>query len=284
MREDAIIRFAARDLTASACKSARSGATLRAMHEVSPRILFAVAAISAVCGPVAAAPKEDPPVILQQDGGGNYVEIPGVGRIPTPPGVKLFQPRGARKFGGDDDEIAPVAPKPAPPAAPKSPEQARAAALDDLLSRLKDAADEPEALAIGAKIRGLFASAPSETLALLSDRATAAELGGARLAAQALLDHVIALDPRWSEGFVRRARARAARGDGAGAREDLEAALRLEPRRFDALALLGALLEEAGDKKAALDAYRRALALDPKREALQKIEERLRLDVEGRDI
>jgi tetratricopeptide (TPR) repeat protein len=112
----------------------------------------------------------------------------------------------------------------------------------------------------------------------------AAELGGAQLAAQALLDHVIALDPRWSEGFVRRARAKAARGDGAGAREDLEAALRLEPRRFDALALLGALFEEAGDKKGALDAYRRALALDPKQEALQKIEERLRLDVEGRDI
>lgn len=254
------------------------------MHKVSLRMVFAVAAISTFCGPVAAASDQDPPIISRENGGENYIEIPGVGRIPMPPGAKVFQPRGDQRFSGDDDETAPVAPKSAPPPAPKSPEQARAAALEDLLARLKNAADEPEALAIGAKVRGLFANAPSETVALLTDRAMAAELGGAQLAAQALLDHVIALDPRWSEGFVRRARAKAARGDGAGAREDLEAALRLEPRRFDALALLGALFEEAGDKKAALDAYRRALALDPKQEALQKIEERLRLDVEGRDI
>jgi tetratricopeptide (TPR) repeat protein len=254
------------------------------MHKVSPKMLFAAAAISAVCGPVAAAPNEDPPVISRRAGGENYIEIPGVGRIPTPPDAKVFQPRGAQRFGGDDDEIAPVAPKSAPPPAPRTPEQARAAALDDLLARLKSAADEPEAAAISARIRDLFASAPSETVALLTDRAAAAELGGAQPVAQALLDNVIALDSRWSEGFVRRARARATLGDATGAREDLEAALRLEPRRFDALALLGGLFEEAGDKKAALGAYRRALALDPKQEALQKIEERLRLDVEGRDI
>jgi len=247
-------------------------------------MLFAAVAISAVCGPVAAVPNEDPPIISGRDGGENYIEIPGVGRIPTPPGAKLFQPRGAQRFSDDDDETTPVAPRSGPPPAPKSPEQARAAALEDLLARLKNAADEAEALAIGAKIRGLFASARSETVALLTDRAAAAEAAGAQLVAQALLDDVIALDPAWPEGFVRRARARAARGDANGAREDLEAALRLEPRRFDALGLLGAMFEEAGDKKAALDAYRRALALDPKQEALQKIEERLRLDVEGRDI
>ena len=100
------------DFTASACKGARSGATLRAMHKVSPRMLVAAAAISAVCGPVAAAPNEDPPVISRRDGGENYIEIPGVGRIPMPPGAKVFQPRGDQRFSGDDDETAPVAPKP----------------------------------------------------------------------------------------------------------------------------------------------------------------------------
>ena len=113
----------------------------------------------------------------------------------------------------------------------------------------------------------------------------AAELGGAQLAAQALLDHVIALDPRLvgrlcaprpRQGGGRR-RSRSARGS--RSRVAAEA-----PRRFDALALLGALFEEAGDHQGALNAYRRALALDPKQDALQKIEERLRLDVEGRDI
>jgi tetratricopeptide (TPR) repeat protein len=250
---------------------------------MTPGQILAVAAILAVCRSAAAAPDEDQPIILHQDSGGNYIEIPGVGRIPMPPGAKVIQPRGAQRFDDEDDATAPLAPKPAPPPA-RTPGQARAAALDDLLARLKNAADEPEAQAIGVKILGLFASNPSDTVALLTARAAAAEMGGAQLAAQALLDYVIALDPRWSEGFVRRARAKAAHGDGAGAREDLETALRLEPRRFDALALLAALLEEAGDKKAALEAYRRALALDPKQEALQKSEERLRLDVEGRDI
>jgi tetratricopeptide (TPR) repeat protein len=254
------------------------------MHEAWRGKLFAAAATFAACGSALAAANVDPPIILQEDGEQNYIEIPGVGRIPMPPGAKVFQPRGARRFSGDDDEIAPVTPKSATAQPRKTPEQARAAALDDLVVRLKSAADEPEALAIGSRILGLFAGNASDTLALLTARAAAAEIGGAQLAAQALLDHVIALDPAWSEGFVRRARLKAARGDGAGARDDIEAALGLEPRRFDALALLGALLEEAGDKKAALDAYRRALALDPKLEALQKSEERLRLDVEGHDI
>jgi tetratricopeptide (TPR) repeat protein len=250
-------------------------------------MLFAAAAFVATLGPVAAAPNDDPPIILHRDGGQNYLEIPGVGRIPMPPGAKVFQPRGAPPAGDDEDEIAPIAPitpKPAPRPPPRSPEQARAAALDALLARLKTAQDEAEALAIGARAVAIFASAPSDTAALLANRATAAELGGAPAVAQALLDDVIALNPRWSEGFVRRAHARAARGDTAGAREDFEAALRLEPRRFDALVSLGALLEAAGDKKAALDAYRRALALDPKQQAVQKTEERLRLEVEGRDI
>ena len=253
------------------------------MRKTSRCMLVAAGAISMMCGTVAAASLESPAVVSGRDGGENYIEIPGVGRIPMPPGAKVFQPGNPKRFSGDDEPAA-VAPKPAPPPAPKSPEQARAAALEDLLARLKNAADEPEALAIDAKLRVLFASAPSQTLALLTDRAMAAELSGAQRVAQALLDHVIALDPRWSEGFVLRAGAKAAQGDVTGAREDLEAALRLEPVRFDALAQLGALFEEAGDKKAALDAYRRALALDPKQEALRKIEDRLRLDVEGRDI
>jgi hypothetical protein len=47
---------------------------------------------------------------------------------------------------------------------------------------------------------------------------------------------------------------------------------------------LGALKEEAGDKKGALVLYRRALALAPKLESLRRTEQRLRVEVEGRDI
>ena len=54
--------------------------------------------------------------------------------------------------------------------------------------------------------------------------------------------------------------------------------------RFDALAAVGALSEELGDKKRALDAMRKSLAISPRQDALRKQEERLRLEVEGRDI
>jgi Tfp pilus assembly protein PilF len=76
----------------------------------------------------------------------------------------------------------------------------------------------------------------------------------------------------------------AAAGDDAGARADLETALRLEPRRFDALTMLIAVAERSGDKQQALSASRRALALQPMNQDLRKTEDRLKVDVEGRDI
>jgi Flp pilus assembly protein TadD len=99
-----------------------------------------------------------------------------------------------------------------------------------------------------------------------------------------LLDYVVALSPGWPEAFVRRARVSAAGGDVSGALADLETAARLEPKRFDALEALGALSEKAGEKKRALEAYRKALEIAPRNDALHKNEERLRIEVEGRDI
>jgi tetratricopeptide (TPR) repeat protein len=261
------------------------------------RILASTLALACASAPWAAL-RAQPADAAGSEGGsgpGQFIEIPGVGRIQIPPGV--FQPRGLDKFG-DEEEAEPwlrppqgKAPKalskpaaPQKPAAPKTPEQARAEALNALLARLKDASDEAEAQAVAARIAALFAATPSDTIALLSSRAAAAEMANAQPVAEALLDDIVLLDPSWAEGFVRRSRSRAARGDAEGAVADLQTAIRLEPRRFDALAAIGALKEEVGDKKGALDAYRRALALDPRQETWRKTEERLRFEVEGRDI
>ena len=65
---------------------------------------------------------------------------------------------------------------------------------------------------------------------------------------------------------------------------DIEQVLRLEPRHYQAMAGFGIILEELGDKKGALEAFRRALALNP---WLENIGERiapLELEVEGRGI
>ena len=57
-----------------------------------------------------------------------------------------------------------------------------------------------------------------------------------------------------------------------------------EPRHFGALAGLGLMLQEIGDDKDALDAYRKALAIDPHLENVPDVVKTLTDKVEGRDI
>lgn len=219
------------------------------------------------------------------EGGGNFLFIPGIGRIPLPPGVRGFGPGNPQ---GLPEGLAPrqygpksAMPRPEPP---KSPEQRQAEEMNRLFARLAEAEDEREAQSAAAAILRRWGQSGSDTVDLLAARALAAEAAGAPPLAKALLDYIVVLSPDWSEGFVRRARVLAAQGDEAAALADLEIAARLEPRRFDALEALGALAEKTGAKKRALDAYRKALAISPRNDALRRKEDRLRIQVEGRDI
>lgn len=156
--------------------------------------------------------------------------------------------------------------------------------VEKLLDRLADARDELESRHLADAVLRRWARANSDTIDLLAARALAAETAGAAPLARQLLDYVVSLAPNWVDGYVRRARLRAGTGDEAGALTDLETALQKEPRRFDALAIQGAIAERIGDKKLALAAIRRALAVQPNNDELHKTEERLKIDVEGRDI
>ncbi len=60
--------------------------------------------------------------------------------------------------------------------------------------------------------------------------------------------------------------------------------LAIDPNHYKALRDLGAALAQSGDKKGALDAYRRALEVNPFFEQVRRAEKALSLDVEGRDI
>lgn len=213
---------------------------------------------------------------------GDFLLIPGIGRIPLPPGSRALG--GGPGHGGRD-----VAPKRRAPAAeappqPKDPAEQRAEEMARLYLRLEQAEDAREANGLAAAIVSRWSRADSDTINLLAARASAADAAGAPSLALRLLDFVVALSPQWSEGYVRRAKVRAEEGDDSGAIADLETAARLEPKRFDALAALGAIEEKMGNKKGALAAYRKSLAISPQQESLRKIEERLRIEVEGRDI
>lgn len=238
-------------------------------------------------GPAKAAP----PALEQEDDqdGEHFLELPGVGRIPLPPGARAFGPglRAPAPRGLAPDIPAPGGEAPyggARRPEPKSPESRRAETLERLFGKLAAAEDEREAQAVAAAIAYDWAQSGSDTVDLLAARAEAAELAGAPPLAKSLLDYVVRLAPEWAEGFVRRGRVNAAGGDPEAALRDFETAVKIDGRRYDALAAIGALAESQGDKKRALDAYRRSLAISPRQDALRKTEERLRLDAEGRDI
>lgn len=204
----------------------------------------------------------------------HYLDIPGIGRvpIPLPPGSRVYGPRGGER-------------PPSPPAADLREEAPRReGGLDQLFVRLAEARSEEEASALEQAIGRVWARSGSATADLLFRRAAQAIEAGAPRLALDLLDHVVTLEPGWPQALVGRAEARLALGDAAGAERDLEAAVRLDPRRFDALGAMGVLREQAGAPARALDAYRRAIALDPRRADWRKAKDRLEPEVDGRDI
>jgi tetratricopeptide (TPR) repeat protein len=78
-----------------------------------------------------------------------------------------------------------------------------------------------------------------------------------------LLDEVTELAPDFAEAWNKRAALHYRMGDYAGALEDIEKALKLEPRHFGALAVKSAILADMSKWPDALAAYRAALAINP---------------------
>jgi Tfp pilus assembly protein PilF len=65
---------------------------------------------------------------------------------------------------------------------------------------------------------------------------------------------------------------------------DIRQVLALEPRHFGAISGLGMILQEFGDEKRALDAFRRAVTIHPHLQKIPDLIKSLTEKVEGRDI
>jgi tetratricopeptide (TPR) repeat protein len=155
---------------------------------------------------------------------------------------------------------------------------------DKLFAQLHDAGSPEEAHPIEQKLDGLFQISGSPTVDLLMTRAKAALGGTANDVARKLLDSVTQVAPNYAEGWRARAALEAAGGDDTGAMVSLQKAVTLNPRQFEAMTDLADMLEEYGDKQAALKLYRQALALDPQLSEAARHEKSLAKELEGQGI
>lgn len=156
--------------------------------------------------------------------------------------------------------------------------------LDFLFGALKVAPDEASAKHVEARIWAIWSSTPSDTAALLMVRARVAMEAQQLDVALKLLDAVVKLRPDYIEGWNRRATVYYFKNDYVHALQDIRQVLAREPRHFGALAGLGMIMQEYGDDKHALAAFRQALALNPRLEKVPDLIKALAEKVEGRDI
>jgi tetratricopeptide (TPR) repeat protein len=160
----------------------------------------------------------------------------------------------------------------------------RTRGLDFLFGALKAAPDEASSKHVEARIWALWLQTPSDTAALLMMRAKAAMDAQQMDVALKLLDAVVKLRPDYVEGWNRRATLYYLRNDYVRSLEDIQQVLIREPRHFGALAGLGMIMQDLGDDKRALDAFRKALAINPHLEKVPELVKTLSEKVEGRDI
>lgn len=160
----------------------------------------------------------------------------------------------------------------------------RTKGIDFLFGALKAAPDEASARHVEARIWAMWLQTPSDTAALLMSRAKQAMDAQKSDVALKLLDSLIKLRPDYIEAWNRRATLYYLKNDYIHSMQDIQQVLAREPRHFGALVGLGMIMQETGDEKRALEAFRRALAVNPHLEKVPDMVKSLTEKVEGRDI
>lgn len=149
---------------------------------------------------------------------------------------------------------------------------------------LQTATQEERAALIAEEILSMWRQQGGATADLLLTRGQEAEAAGDMDTASRQYGYLRRLEPGFAEGWLASARIAAAQGDWPFALEAVGRAIALEPRRFDAYALLGRALEQADAHRAALAAYEEALALYPLMPAARAGQTRLERQLSGRAL
>ena len=164
--------------------------------------------------------------------------------------------------------------------APARGEGSRLDALFDALA----AVDEPGWEQIEDAIWEEWSETGSASLDLLLQRGREAMSAGDTAEAIEHFTALVETAPDFAEGYNARATAYFEAGLYGPSLSDIVRVLSLEPRHFGALAGLGVILEETGDRPGALEAFRAARAIHPHRSDLREAVERLEAELEGTEI
>ncbi len=156
--------------------------------------------------------------------------------------------------------------------------------LDDLFAGLKATGDAREAHEIEQMIWFIWSRSPSAGANLMLRQGTGYMNEGKHEAAQANFDAVVELAPEFAEGWNKRATVRYLMGDYQGSIEDIKRTLALEERHFGALSGLGLIYDSLDEKKAAVEAFRAALEINPHMESISDRLKELVEEVEGIEL
>lgn len=167
----------------------------------------------------------------------------------------------------------------APPAS-GGVEAARRAHMDALFAELASPVNE-NWQRTEAQIHAAWAESGSASMDFLAARADEAMAAHDLDTALGFLNDLVRLAPDYAEGWNKRATLHFRRDDYALALEDIARTLALEPRHFGAYAGLGIILDRLGDKKGALEAYRRAVEIHPHLPGAAEGIRKLTREVEG---
>lgn len=156
--------------------------------------------------------------------------------------------------------------------------------LDTLFEALRAAEEKSEARRIARDIEHEFTQSGSAAMDMLLKRGRDALEAGDSLAAiehfTALTDHA----PDFAEGWHMRSVAYSRVGLYGPALADIERALSINPRHFNAIYGLGVILEEVNKPELAHEAFSRVLAIHPHHEAVTEAMERLDPEIGGRSL
>jgi tetratricopeptide (TPR) repeat protein len=168
------------------------------------------------------------------------------------------------------------------------PKRSTRKAYDELLTSLYDqlqrAGSDEAAEVVEGAIEKFWSRSGSDTADLLMQRASAAiEARNYELAVQ-LLTSITKIEPRYTAALNQLATVHFLENRYREAMLQLRRVLAVDPRHFKAIEGLGIILRETGNKKAALQVTRRALAIHPHLKSAKQAEQELAREVEGQGI